>query len=702
MNDWKKQLQQISKENGFAATGQDAKGKGAKQNMYNKNNDNGQKQKSHDTNGNKNNKENNANNAGGKNSEGYVGAPYNFVPFYDKVYPYPKDKLTAHNEAKDSLITGEITYEIKAETPIMIGDGDKGSKENPHPEHFFKDAKGRYAIPGSTMRGLIRNNVQVLGLCSYDDDIDDYELMYRNVANGVERVQYNNTLGSKPIPVEDGNKTYKLGVLLNVHAGYVFNEDGKYVIYQTAVDSIKKEFKGMNYYVLSERKIVNDYLKYGDSFSYGFFRQKGKSILEHEFQKFVHYKGRDNKDHYKGEKNKDYKPYYKPVSYEVAHEKDIIAVGAPNQYKHEGYAVSTGKMNEKKAVYIIPQIDKSKDSILIPEKDVRAFRIDLKKKENTLKQFGGKEYFDLPEEGEMRPIFYIQLGGRLYFGFTPRLRLFYDHKVKEGLKQEWKDGNVDYGKALFGYASKDKSYKSYKSKLSFSDAVLKEGIEESVVQKLILAEPKSTSCLDYLKQNSDNSVTYNTDDFELRGAKQYWLHDTLVPAEVTAKSEKVASKMYPLKKGAIFTGKIRFQNLTEDELGLLLWAVRLKDGSQMNVGKAKAYGYGRISVTILEAKKLDLKNAYKTDGVLCLDPFCQIDIDSAIESYKTEINKHLGKKTIDELPHIRDFFIMKDSEKIPDNKRTRYMKIKNEKDENEFQKRKKPLPTIRSVSEGKE
>ena len=101
-----------------------------------------------------------ANNASNK----YVGAPYNFVPFYDKVYQYPDHKLTSHNSVEENLITGEITYKITAETPIMIDDGTY---------HFFTDAKGRYAIPGSTMRGLIRNNVQVLGLCSYEDDIDE-------------------------------------------------------------------------------------------------------------------------------------------------------------------------------------------------------------------------------------------------------------------------------------------------------------------------------------------------------------------------------------------------------------------------------------------------------------------------------------------------------------------------------------------------
>ena len=148
----------------------------------------------------------------------YVGAPYNFVSFADKVYEYPADQLTAHNQMSDELVTGEISYEVKAETPMMIDDG-KG--------RFFRDARGRYAIPGSTMRGLIRANAQILGLSGFEDDIDDYALMYRNVAYGAEKKRYNTVLGAKQLRINDGNRSYGIGVLLNVHAGYVANENCK-------------------------------------------------------------------------------------------------------------------------------------------------------------------------------------------------------------------------------------------------------------------------------------------------------------------------------------------------------------------------------------------------------------------------------------------------------------------------------------------
>ena len=68
-------------------------------------------------------------------------------------------------------------------------------------------------------------------------------------------------------------------------------------------------------------------------------------------------------------------------------------------------------------------------------------------------------------------------------------------------------------------------------------------------------------------------------------------------------------------------------------------------------------------------------------------------MDEAIKAYKEEVNRFLGTGTIDELPHIKDFFRMKDSSLIPDNDKTRYMSI----DEGEYQSRNTPLPEVSDV-----
>ena len=670
--------------------------------MAEKNNKNGNKQQGKSYNKSYNNNYNKKYNAGKNGNQNrynnreisnYVGAPYNFVPFSKEVYSYPKEKLTAHNDMKEELYTGELSYEITAQTPIIVSDGKKDNV----PEEFHKDAQGRYAIPGSTMRGLIKNNVQILGLSSFDDDIDDYALMYRNVAGGVDKKRYQSVLGAKQILINNGEKSVSIGVLTNVKAGYMVKEAGKYVIYQTCVDSIKKEYGKMNYYILSERKVVQEYLnskKNGSKFRFDFFEENGKSKMQHEFKKFNRFPqtGQPVKGnvHWKGDANKSYVPYYEKISYKIANEKDVAAVGNPGVYENAGYVMSTGKMNEKKVIYIIPEIDKGKEKITIPEADIIAFKADMEKKKSTLKQFGGRAFFDLPEDKEIKPVFYIKLGDRLYFGFTPRLRLFYDYNIKDGLPKKHKQNGIDYGKAIFGFSNQKESYKS---KVSFSDAVLQSEPEMMKKAEVILSEPKPSSYSDYLKAEKGQPVTYNKEGFELRGVKQYWLHKKEEPCNIASNQKAVATQMIPLQSGAKFQGKVRFQNMTKDELGLLLWSIKLQEGSWMNVGKAKSFGYGNISIKILDAQKINMERAYSMQGFLDLEPFEKISVDDSIEYYKHTMEGLLNGRKIDNLPHIQDFFKMKDSKVIPKSDKIRYMEI----GKKEYQSRitrKAILPTI--------
>ena len=67
-------------------------------------------------------------------------------------------------------------------------------------------------------------------------------------------------------------------------------------------------------------------------------------------------------------------------------------------------------------------------------------------------------------------MFYISLDGKFYFGFTPIFRLFYDYTVKDGLKERKNTETIDFAKAMFGYSNEKESYKS---RLSFSDAIVK-------------------------------------------------------------------------------------------------------------------------------------------------------------------------------------------------------------------------------------
>lgn len=704
-----------------------------------------------------------------KNRGKYVGAPYNFVPFTNSVFRYAEGKQTNHNDISDELLSGEITYKITAETQIIVDDGSG---------HFCKNAYGKYAIPGSSIRGLIRNNVQILGLSSVKEDIDSYALMYRNVASGPkkEKKRYAEILGV------DNNNTETRGIARNVKAGYLTLKSGKYYI-----NEVKRSFeKDTNYLMLSNRYILahqedfpffmQDWKRHmmyredceferketingtydgkkakfiiktedkekvdqsirNEEFSFvasKIYPYKGNMIVEiQEIGKPRVYdmKGQANyknmkldrmisyEPKYKWMVNEEYAPYYEPIFYQLDKEqKGVVSVYArdckvdshpPGMQK--GYVLSSGWMNNKKNIYIIPEEESDiEQAIKISKENIKAFSTDLQKRKTTLRQYfksKGKSredmekevlaFFGLPQEdGDRKPVFYIEYGGRLYFGFTPRLRLFYDYEINQGINKEHKEGILDYSKAIFGYSGQKESYKS---KVSFSDAVAESGKEATEWKNPILRSPKPTSYFDYLvqgKNNSNQAVTYNDSNMQLRGVKQYWLHDEVARNEMDRRTKDGEEEgFYPLEEKTEFRGKIRFWNMTEDELGLLLWSIQLdSEKSWMNIGKAKPYGYGSISVKITSVKKLDKQKAYSLER-LELDPLTDIDVAEMIRVYKERMNQFLGKDKIDELPGIKDFFDMKDHSKVPDNSTIKYMSI----DNRDYQNRENPLPSIKET-----
>ncbi len=608
-----------------------------------------------------------------------VMAPYNFIPTESRTVEVDEKDMLVRGEITDGLVSGEINYIIDTKTPIFVDDGNM---------HFYRDEYNRQAIPGTTMRGLVRSNALVLGVSDYSDDIDDYRLMFRTVANGAEKEKYNDILGNKPVTLghdSHGNEI-KANILQNVRAGYIANENGKYIIYGTKVKKIMGAMGDVNYFAISERRIKDNY----DEDGFAFFKNHPE-YLQHDLgQDFIR-KEKKGRIQYVGTKNEKYKPYYVRISYENK-DKNITAVGASEEYSKKGYLVGTGKIDGKKALYIIPEIDKSKciDVSKVYENSLNDFKRDFEARKNSIKRYGDVELFNLPKKNNMRPVFYIELGGKLYFGFTPRLRLFYDHNVKEGYRQ--KISKFDYVKSIFGCID-DKV--GYKSKVSFSDAVIIGDEREEKQSKVVLGEPKPSSYLDYLVQREGEVPnTYNTDRFDLRGMKKYWLHNDIVQSDSNA-NENVKSTINALPEGTSFQGKIRFQNLSEAELGLLIWSLQLEKNSEINIGKAKSYGFGRSKVEDVKVRLFNLSKAYNTEKFE-FEPFDnETDGVEYIAKFKDEIGKKLGKD-IDELESVKALLLMSNAERIPADELTRYMRLENR----EYQSRVRdlvPLPSLQEV-----
>lgn len=107
----------------------------------------------------------------------YATAPYNFVPYDAKNLLKPSEDT--------ELYSGTITCSLKALTPLLVaGPTDKDKKqEGPTNREFFKLNSGKLTIPGSSLKGMLRSNVEALSR-SFISIINDKKLFYRNVTGG--------------------------------------------------------------------------------------------------------------------------------------------------------------------------------------------------------------------------------------------------------------------------------------------------------------------------------------------------------------------------------------------------------------------------------------------------------------------------------------------------------------------------------------
>ena len=127
---------------------------------------------------------------------------------------------------------------------------------------------------------------------------------------------------------------------------------------------------------------------------------------------------------------------------------------------------------------------------------------------------------------------------------------------------------------------------------------------------------------------------------------------------------------------------------------MLLWGLLLEKESRQNIGKGKPYGFGRIRVELCSIKRFDCAKAYDL-AKLELNPMTDItaEADALIEEYKNMMCQNLGRD-IQRLPHIEEFLLMKQIERMPAQEMLRYMSQK------EYNKHKrKPLPQIKEVLE---
>lgn len=600
-------------------------------------------------------------------AESTVRAPYNFVPFSSRILAYQGD-APAHNAADPELKTGEIHVTLTAETPVFVSDG---NRDDPH---FFRGVNGQFQLPGSTVRGMVRQNMQILGfgLVRPGEDLEDRRLFFRKVADargstgGELKDYYHNALGVEPKRSPSG-KSYS--VPQNVQSGYLCKTEEGYQILPTAGAYVKASKDVLASAGLEDRHA--EFLPVYYTASQGFVRQ----IIR-----------------------KDAGP--RP---EGMQEGVLLCPGLDTGGDGTRLDRRTGKPKPPSHRYVFPPADKEAVPVEISPEDALAYAADWEGRRNSLKAYYDEKFWKLPEEGEdPKPVFYIrydqhdQPDRHVFFGMSLFLRIGYHFSLKDGLPNRHRDMNgqsdfLDYPRAILGYAEADRSRRS---RVSFGDFPAAGSPKELPVVETVLGNPKTS----YYPGYTVSGKHYNQEDFQLRGYKLYWLKEA---EEAHTDKENVASKLRPLPAGTRFSGVIRYRNLRPEELGLLLWALRLEEDCFQTVGMGKPYGYGRMRLSIDELREFDLPALYSPDSLCGGAKAAPADaVQNYIRAYDAMASEALRLKkpkkcpSITGLEEIKDFFFL--HRVLRNSGEVSYMDLR------EYQNIRNPLPAAGEIRKQQE
>lgn len=554
-------------------------------------------------------------------------APYNFIPFEKQMVQVAKEKseLTKHDIFLDTdnlgekRKTGKITYELNNVTELFIGGNTKEGKEGE--KLFFGDDK-KYIIPGSTIRGLVRANAQILSF-SYPGDIEDRTMMYRSLAGNCVTVRK-----EYMYQMRGNDEKQVTSFHQSIKAGYLFWENEHKLCIIPA-----PEFKGRgrNFVKVHESDLRKNNV-FTDERFYMYTKQiqkyrdctfKGRTLSENEKKKEY----RQGLQKYKKENYAPYgnQPFLKGgQSIRFTYEEKRITKLGEGQAK--GYLFNSQWIDGKVNHYLINVLEtkdlkESKNKLEIDKDKVISYEKDLERNKQQNKMLEKRDYFyNLPYENGKRAIgvkyariFFYRTdrnGNITDFGPTPYFRNFYGNSICSGIQMK-KEG-LDFVDSIFGFIGEEEK-EHYQGRVDFMNCIRSRMIKsESDISSLISMNPKPTSFQLYLQQKSENPrelITYNAKPIFLRGRKFYWKQGN-VKKIVASKSESISTKIRPLKERQKFKGEIYFENLTESELGLILLALQWGEGCSDSIGYGKPYGYGTIEISNVRVLYEDKKKSF--------------------------------------------------------------------------------------------
>jgi CRISPR-associated protein (TIGR03986 family) len=496
-------------------------------------------------------------------------APYNFVPLAADHWP-KVDPPAPHDRFDPALLSGRIEIELRALTDFYIRgmwslpEYMAGRELNQQSAPFQVDRQLR--LPGSSIRGMVRMLVEILGKAPIDP-VNNDQLFFRAVASTDNP---ENLSSFEPQAVAYKSRMVK-GVARDIEAaarvGFLYGSREGW-----AIRPAHSARDGRQWYRIATEQIWT--------------REKIRFIGDGKW-------------------------------------------ATRTESGREGWLICSGRMMKKRHQWVIEAEDSAAPLVAIPADDVRSYEEAGISQEIRKRRFEyGVRSSGVPcfyvKWKDSAGVEHVS------FGHTPYFRLPYRNTTQVAIPGENSRGDRtsdwDLAQAIFGRVPAGKSAASqeaWKGRVSFMDGMPAETGGAANPEREIAAVlngPKPTTYQHYLVQTSEEprdivhwDGNWNGDPRVLptiRGHKLYW-HRPNAPIQAAgAGQENVATKFRPGKAGCRFTASIAFRNLRPVELGVLLTALELPEGCAHKLGMAKPLGFGSVAVTLNAVQLTNFEQRY--------------------------------------------------------------------------------------------
>jgi CRISPR-associated protein (TIGR03986 family) len=623
-----------------------------------------------------------------------IRSPYNFVPLSSAVFLPNWGDEASHDTPFPDGICGTFELVVRAESPIFVRDPRT-------PKEHFQTPDGTYAIPGSSLRGALRNIVEIASFGKMPKElVNDDRYGVRDLHN---RELYNDHMSvivdRKPIPLVTAGWLRRLPSAPAKPQG---SDDEVPVAVIEPCDFAKLEYALLRAAAL-DRKIS------------GFEPGRKQSSVD-KYERW----GR--------------------VSREIDCSVDVLRrfgeCGCLGSYGRVLAALKSGTSRRGTLVFTgQPQTDtpnrarrpgagnpKHHDFVFFEPNDTTSLPVSRRAFDDFVFVHGDrgqqgrttinpnpewgfwKKTFD---RGDRVPVFFLLEPNERKlraFGLAMMFRLAYRLSVHDAVRNGqagFGGRSLDLAECLFGRVAQetgtepndDAATEALAGRVSIGLAKCETNVDrrrnEDNRVTAVLSGPKATFYPSYMRQEQvGRYATFMDPDAVIAGWKRYRPRkaesNPRLPANVNL--DKVATTFVPLPAGTTYRARVRVHNLKTEELGALVWAIRLgrEEGAFHTIGMARPLGCGRAKLAVEAISLMTNRGEVPNDP----DAFLSSCEDSyVLQMERFALEKHVtgGWRGSDQVLQLLGC-----AKPIPDNSDSgRYMQLDHPDYRNEFVEAKK-------------